>query len=126
MSYTKGMALVIAFFLSVILPMCTTEATTPVTSFQVEGTITAADIVKKTLPQYPSWAKAKGLDKVSIRLGFSVDASGAVKSGKTEILTSSGYKVWDKEVKAAFNQWEFKPSDTKERNGRITFIFILQ
>ncbi|MBD3284991.1 TonB family protein, partial [candidate division WOR-3 bacterium] len=76
------------------------------TTFQLEG-IDPADILRKQLPQYPSWAKEKGFSRVTISISFTVDASGNVQPTML-VRTSSGYTKWDNEVKRALRGWKFK------------------
>ncbi|MBN2380884.1 TonB family protein [candidate division WOR-3 bacterium] len=97
----------------------------PTQSFDLSGDLTVADILRKQLPQYPSWAKEKGFSKVRIIISFSVDASGTVQPTMV-VRTSSGYTQWDNQVKQALRGWKFKEAQGPVRKGQITFWFILQ
>jgi len=93
-------------------------------TFELTG-IDPSDILRKQLPQYPSWAKEKGFSRVRITISFSVDGSGNVQPTMV-VRTSSGYTQWDKEVQRALRGWKFKEAPGPVRKGQITFWFILQ
>lgn len=97
-------------------------------SFTVAGPLKGRQIVAKAVPEYPEWAKSRGLTDVQIAMRLEVTPDGSVRS--TIILEqSSGYPQWDNACIAALAQWRFAalPADVQQEVqwGIITFIFRL-
>ncbi len=97
-------------------------------SFTVAGPLKGRQIVAKALPEYPEWARARGLTDVQIAMRLEVTPDGSVRS--TIILErSSGYPQWDQSCMNALAQWRFAalPADVQQEVqwGIITFIFRL-
>jgi TonB family protein len=94
------------------------------TKFSLEGDLSPSDIVSATMPRYPDFARAKGLTNVVIVIDFTANQRGDVASTMV-IRRSTGYPQWDEAVKATLKSWKFVSSDAFQRNGRITFKFVL-
>jgi TonB family protein len=97
-------------------------------SFTVAGPLKGRAIVAKAIPEYPEWARARGLTDVQIAMRLEVTPDGTVRT--TIILErSSGYPQWDQSCMSALAQWRFAPlpADVQQEVqwGIITFIFRL-
>ena len=91
---------------------------------KIEGPGGKRKVIYRISPQYPEWAKKKGIEG-NIRIKFWISPEGKVVD--TEIITSSGYPELDLIAEAIFRKWLFEPS-TKNGNvwGIITFRFRLK
>ena len=97
-------------------------------SFQIQGPISAREVVHSVVPSYPRWAIEKGIEP-TLTLRFAVLPSGKVKD-TIFIIRTSGYPELDKSVIDALKKWTFKPlpkdSLWREEWGEVTFIFSLK
>ncbi|MFB0563826.1 MAG: energy transducer TonB [Candidatus Lokiarchaeia archaeon] len=97
-------------------------------SFQIQGPISAREVVHSVVPSYPRWAVEKGIEP-TLTLRFAVLPSGKVKDA-IFIIRTSGYPELDKSVIDTLKKWTFKPlpkeSLWREEWGEVTFIFSLK
>lgn len=98
------------------------------TSFQIQGPISAREVVHSVVPSYPRWAIEKGIEP-TLTLRFAVLPSGKVKDA-IFIIRTSGYPDLDKSAIETLKKWTFKPlpkeSLWREEWGEVTFIFSLK
>jgi TonB family protein len=94
----------------------------------VAGPLKGRQIVAKVLPEYPEWARARGLSDVEITMRIEVTPDGTVRTN-VMLDRSSGYPQWDQIAMAALGRWQFAPLAADARPeiqwGEITFIFRL-
>ena len=81
----------------------------------------------KVIPQFPYWAKNKGVG-ATISLRFTVMQNGVVK--ETVIVErTSGSLQWDQMVISALKKWTFVPLKSgglrQDQTGVITFQFVI-
>ena len=95
--------------------------------FEIAGPLTNRPISYKVIPEYPAWAEEQGI-MGSVRLYFTVDAAGNVRSG-IRVTKTTGYPALDQLGIDALKQWKFAPlGDGEEGTGQwgiITFNFSL-
>jgi TonB family protein len=93
--------------------------------FEIAGPLNNRPIVRKVVPQYPSWAEEQGIIG-SVRLYFTVTPEGQVRPNIT-VTKTTGYPRLDQLSIDALRQWQFSPLDTSEEGqwGIITFNFSL-
>ncbi len=93
----------------------------------ITGDLANRAIVDKVLPQFPYWAKSKGVG-ATISLRFTVMQNGVVK--ETVIVErTSGSLQWDQMVISALKKWQFVPLKSgglrQDQTGVITFQFVI-
>jgi len=97
-------------------------------SFQIQGPISAREVIHSVVPSYPRWAIEKGIEP-TLTLRFAVLPSGKLKDA-IFIIKTSGYPELDKSAIDALKKWTFKPlpkdSPWREEWGEVTFIFSLK
>lgn len=97
-------------------------------SFQIQGPISAREVIHSVVPSYPRWAIEKGIEP-TLTLRFAVLPSGKVKDA-IFIIRTSGYPELDKSAIDALKKWAFEPlpkdSLWREEWGEVTFIFSLK
>jgi len=97
-------------------------------SFQIQGPISAREVVHSVVPTYPRWAIEKGIEP-TLTLRFAVLPSGKVKDA-IFIIRTSGYPELDKSAIDTLKKWTFKPLPKealwREEWGEVTFIFSLK
>jgi TonB family protein len=97
-------------------------------TFQIQGPISAREVIHSVVPSYPRWAIEKGIEP-TLTLRFAVLPSGKVKD-TIFIIRTSGYSEMDKSAIDALKKWKFKPlprdSPWREEWGEVTFIFSLK
>lgn len=95
--------------------------------FEISGPLTNRPIAYKVIPQYPAWAEEQGI-MGSVRLYFTVDAAGNVRSN-IRVTKTTGYPALDQLGIDALKQWKFAPMNTGDEDkgqwGIITFNFSL-
>jgi protein TonB len=94
--------------------------------FDIAGPLNNRPILNKVIPQYPAWAEEQGIIG-SVRIYFTVDATGAVRSNM-QVRKTTGYPELDKLAMEALKQWRFAPFDASDEDnqwGIITFTFSL-
>lgn len=74
-------------------------------------------------PEFPNWARKRGLTNVLIRLRLYVAASGNIRA--TIVETSSGFPQWDKAVQRTVKRWRCEQT-VAEWNDWVEFLFILR
>jgi TonB family protein len=89
------------------------------------GPLQGRGILAKVVPEYPDWARVRGLTDVKIAIRLEVTPKGKIRSIKLEL--SSGYPQWDQSCMSDLLKWKFAPlpPDAKQEVqwGVITFIF---
>ena len=103
----------------------TEDVTKSAASFQIRGLLSGKDIVSKTNPPFPNWARQRGYRQVTDEIRFEVDSNGRVLPN-IAILRSSGDRGWDNNVINALKRWKFTNSPSSRRWAIITFIFRLK
>jgi TonB family protein len=93
----------------------------------ITGDLANREIVEKVIPQFPHWAKTKGVG-ATIALRFTVMQDGKVK--ETVIVErTSGSLQWDQMVISALKKWKFVPMTSgglrQDQTGVITFQFVI-
>ncbi len=94
--------------------------------FEVAGPVGDRKILRRKLPEYPSWAEEKGITAM-VRIYFTVKPDGTIRSN-IRLERSSGYTELDKLAKEALMNWRFSStsaSSGEEAWGVITFKFTL-
>jgi len=101
-----------------------TEPEKPEIPLKMESPIPGRDVIKSVLPEYPKWARQRGVE-ASVLLKFTVTHRGKVKEN-IFVVKTSGYTQLDELAIDALLQWVFSPlppGDTKEEGGNISFRF---
>jgi protein TonB len=90
---------------------------------KITGPLSARKVLKYVIPEYPEWAKARGIEAdVSIR--FTVNAIGDVETSVVE--TTSGYPQLDRLALDALKLWKYSPLPGQDSQwGVITFRFLM-
>lgn len=94
--------------------------------FTLTGDLGRGDIVSWAMPEYPGWARQRGLSNITVSVRFTADRDGNVLP--TMVVTNStGYPDWDSQVRQTLSRWKFRPSEggIARRNATITFVFVL-
>jgi TonB family protein len=95
--------------------------------FDIAGPLQNRPISYKVIPEYPAWAEEQGI-MGSVRLYFTVDSSGNVRSN-IRVTKTTGYPALDQLGIDALKQWKFAPLGGGEEEtgqwGIITFNFSL-
>jgi TonB family protein len=101
------------------------EKTVKHKGFEISGPLTNRPITYKVIPEYPAWAEEQGI-MGSVRLYFTVDSGGNVRSG-IRVTKTTGYPALDQLGIDALKQWKFAPLAGAEEGqwGIITFNFSL-
>lgn len=90
----------------------------------IEGPAGTRKLIYREQPDYPEWAKEKGIEG-NVRIKFWVDPDGKVVL--TDLLTSSGSPELDVYAEQVLRKYLFEPVNTdKEAWGIITFRFRLK
>lgn len=99
----------------------------PKKGFEIAGPLTNRHIVRKIIPQYPTWAEEQGIIG-SVRVYFTVTPDGTVRSN-IRITKTTGYPALDQLGVEALKQWQFAPLSAADEGkgewGIITFNFSL-
>ena len=97
------------------------------TQISLAGPIAGRDILRKNLPQYPSWCQSRGISGV-VKIRIWVNPGGQVREGSL-VDVSSGYPDLDQAVINAVRSWLFAPLPPMVQQeaqwGVITFRFVL-
>lgn len=97
------------------------------TQISLAGPIAGRDILRKNLPQYPSWCQSRGISGV-VKIRIWVNPGGQVREGSL-VEVSSGYPDLDQAVINAVRSWLFAPLPAMVQQeaqwGVITFRFVL-
>jgi TonB family protein len=97
------------------------------TSISLAGPIAGRDILRKILPQYPTWCQSRGISG-SVKIRIWVNPGGNVREGAL-VEVSSGYPDLDQAVINAIKAWMFAPLPGNVQQetqwGVITFRFVL-
>ena len=92
---------------------------------EIEGPLSRRKVRRYILPEFPAWARDRGLLEAEVSLKFFVDNSGRVLDNTT-VEKTSGYGALDRLAAEALKKWEFEPlSGVVSRQwGIITFRFV--
>lgn len=93
---------------------------------EITGPIRNRKIVKMELPEYPAWAKAKGIE-AEVVLYFSVTQDGRVNKS-VKVTRTSGWGDLDALAIKALAQWVFAPIENAKGDqwGYATFRYVLE
>lgn len=94
--------------------------------FTITGPLKDRTILKRVIPDYPSWAQTRGIE-ASVVLEFVVVPEGKVKNAIV-VRRTSGYPRLDQSAISALRQWVFAPlaqDVNREEVGLITFNYTL-
>ncbi|OGR89607.1 MAG: hypothetical protein A2992_07625 [Elusimicrobia bacterium RIFCSPLOWO2_01_FULL_59_12] len=95
--------------------------------FEVGGPVGDRKILRRHLPEYPTWAEEKGISAI-VKIFFTVKSDGSIRQS-LRVVRSSGYTELDSLAKEAILAWRFSPtrasSTTEESWGVVTFRFTL-
>ena len=94
--------------------------------FDISGPLMNRGISFKVIPEYPAWAEEQGI-MGSVRLYFTVDAAGNVRSN-IRVTKTTGYPALDQLGIDALKKWKFVPlagGSDEGQWGIITFNFSL-
>ena len=82
-------------------------------------------LIRSTMvnPEFPNWARKRGLTNVLVRLRLYVTASGSIRA--TVVENSSGFPQWDKSVQGTVKRWRCEET-IGEWNDWIEFLFMLR
>jgi TonB family protein len=93
----------------------------------IVGPLANRQIINKTIPSFPVWAKKQGLG-AEIALRFTVMENGIVKENVI-VEKTSGSSEWDKLVIKALKTWRFAALEIsgmrQDQTGIITFKFVI-
>ena len=99
----------------------------PGSGFEIEGKLANRPILKKVIPQYPSWAEEQGIIG-TLRLYFTVTPEGTIRSN-IKVTKTTGNPQLDQVGIDALKEWLFsaQPSNNDDdvQWGIITFTFSL-
>lgn len=99
----------------------------PKGGFEISGKLANRQIVRKVIPQYPSWAEEQGIIG-TLRLYFTVTPEGLVRQN-IKVTKTTGNPQLDQIGIDALKQWQFaaQPSGNEDdlQWGIITFTFSL-
>jgi TonB family protein len=99
----------------------------PRNGFEISGKLANRTILKKVIPQYPSWAEEQGIIG-TLRLYFTVTPEGAVRAN-IKVTKTTGNPQLDQVGIDALTQWQFAPQPSTNEDdvqwGIITFTFSL-
>ena len=92
---------------------------------EIEGPLSKRRVRKFYVPDFPSWARDRGLLEASVSVKFYVDTTGRVLDA-TSIEKTSGYGALDRLAVDAIKQWQFESlaGAPSRQWGIITFRFV--
>ncbi|MFH1618811.1 MAG: TonB family protein [bacterium] len=96
---------------------------------EISGPLAQRKVVSISLPDYPDWAKTRGVE-AEVVIRFFVSPEGGVRD-KLFLESTSGYKELDNSSMEALKKWIFAPlpkagSEEADQWGIITFRFQLK
>lgn len=95
--------------------------------FQITGPLANRPVLFKQIPEYPSWAEAKGI-QAAVTLQFTVSPEGDVRNN-IMVARTSGFPSLDQLAVEALKQWRFQPlpeDQVRDEVGAITFTFAVR
>jgi len=95
-------------------------------SWSLEGPAGSRRLLRRALPQSPSWVSERGLD-LSVQVKFQVQPDGSVKPGAV-VKRTSGFPEIDQRALDALKKWRFDAAPAKagpETWGVVTFRFLM-
>ena len=92
---------------------------------EIEGPISKRKVLKYYVPDFPSWARDRGLLEASVSIKFYVDNAGQVLDNAS-VEKTSGYGALDRSAMDAIKRWQFEPvtGAASRQWGIITFRFV--
>ncbi|MFA6433341.1 MAG: energy transducer TonB [Elusimicrobiales bacterium] len=92
---------------------------------EIEGPLSKRKVLKYFVPDFPAWARERGLLEASVAIKFYVDNTGRVLDNAS-VEKTSGYGALDRSAMEAIKRWRFEPfSGAASRQwGIITFRFV--
>lgn len=96
-------------------------------SVEIEGPLSNRQVLSSFVPQFPQWAKERGIDEADVAIRFNVDPSGRVLENM-RVEKTSGFGRLDRLAMDSLKNWRFMPVEASAGNqwGIITFRFILE
>ncbi|GEM_PF-1366428 len=98
----------------------------PSRNMEIFGPIVNRSIVYSEIPEYPDWAKSRGIE-AEVRMKFWVEPSGEVVN--IDVIQKSGYLKLDLLAKNSLAKWKFTPLDASvpqiKQWGEIVVRFVL-
>ncbi|MFA6093892.1 MAG: TonB family protein [Elusimicrobiota bacterium] len=94
---------------------------------EIEGPLSNRQVLSAAVPQFPSWAKDRGILEADVAIRFYVDPAGSVL-GDMRVERTSGFGRLDRLAMDSLKNWRFMPVPASAGNqwGVITFRFILE
>ncbi len=93
----------------------------------ITGPVARRKLIRKVIPQYPAWAKEKGIEG-NVSLKFWVSPAGTVS--EVELLLTSGFPDFDARAIRALRSYLFAPlakeKEQKTQWGTITIRYSLK
>jgi TonB family protein len=91
---------------------------------RITGPLAGRKVVRSIVPQYPAWAKARGIE-ADVAIRFTVSSAGDVIDNAV-VERTSGYTELDRLALDTVKLWKFTPLAGSENQwGVITFRFLL-
>lgn len=93
---------------------------------EIEGPLAGRKVAKAYVPEFPAWAREKGILEASVSIRFYVDSSGRV-ADPLRVERTSGYGALDRLAVESLRRWLFVPlSSSQKQWGIITFRFLTE
>ncbi len=92
---------------------------------EITGPLSRRKVVKYYAPQFPDWARDRGILEAAVSIKFFVDNSGRVLDNAA-VEKTSGYGALDRLALDAIKRWSFEPvgGPASKQWGVITFRFL--
>lgn len=92
---------------------------------EIEGPLSKRKVLKYYVPDFPPWARDRGLLEASVSVKFYVDNTGRVLDSAL-VEKTSGYGALDRLAVDAIKRWRFEPvaGAASRQWGIITFRFV--
>jgi TonB family protein len=95
-------------------------------AWSIEGPVGSRRVVRKVLPESPSWVSERGLE-LAVQIRFQILENGTVKPGAL-IRRTSGFPEIDRRALEALKAWRFETIPGMKNPGAwgsVTFRFLL-
>lgn len=92
---------------------------------EITGPLSKRKVLKYYAPQFPDWARDRGILEAAVSVKFYVDNSGRVLDNAA-VERTSGYGALDRLAVASIKRWSFEPlsGPASRQWGIITFRFL--
>jgi TonB family protein len=97
----------------------------PAQRLEITGPLSRRKVVKHYTPDFPDWARDRGILEAAVSIKFYVDNNGRVLDN-TSVERTSGYGALDRLAADAIKRWAFEPitGPVSGQWGIITFRFL--